>query len=80
MVMVMLLFVMLLFMMMMMLLLMVVVTAKDSMHKSASAHVLDITQYGKMVSLLGLPAFFDAVVDKSDQSSRDDDTVDENNN
>lgn len=80
---------MMLVMLLMMLLLMVVVTifcrrallaAKDSLHKGASAHVLDVAQYGEMVNLLGLPALLDAVVDQSNQSSGDDDAGYENKN
>lgn len=52
--------------------------AEDSLHKGASTDILDVAQNGKMVDLFGLPAFFDAVVDKSDQTSRDNDAIQRN--
>lgn len=49
--------------------------AKDSLHEGASAHVLDVAQHGEVVGVLGLPAFFDAIIDESDQTGSDNDTI-----
>lgn len=46
--------------------------AENALHEGAWTNVLDVAENRDMVGFLGLPAFLDAVVDKSDEASRND--------
>lgn len=46
--------------------------AENALHEGAGTNVLDVAENRDMVCFLGLPAFLDAVVDKSDEASRND--------
>lgn len=46
--------------------------AENALHEGTGANVLDVAENRDMVGFLGLPSFLDAVVDKSDEASRND--------
>lgn len=46
--------------------------AENALHQGAGTNVLDVAENRDMVAFLWLPAFFDAVVDKSDETSCND--------
>lgn len=46
--------------------------AEDALHEGTGTSILNVAENRDVVRLLGLPPFFDAVVDKSDEASCND--------